>query len=98
MKPVRKTASSHTKFILNIDFCYVTWPMSFATVWNGLSAQRSLRTDLIHCCFSYTRSNSQRQLNEWRGFDTRHEKQDRQCTYNVTLRRVRVTIVAVVKQ
>ena len=26
MKPVGKTASSHTKFILNIDFCYVTWP------------------------------------------------------------------------
>jgi hypothetical protein len=25
-------------------------------------------------------------------------KQDRQCTYNVTLRRVRVTIVAVEKQ
>jgi hypothetical protein len=65
MKPAGKTASSHTKFILNIDFCYVTWPMSFATVWNGLTAQRSLRNALIHCCFSCTRVNSQRQLNEW---------------------------------
>jgi hypothetical protein len=27
-----------------------------------------------------------------------YSKQDRQCTYNVRLRRVRVTIVAVVKQ
>ena len=39
MKHVGKTASSHTKFILNIDFCYVMWAMSFATIWNGLSAQ-----------------------------------------------------------
>jgi len=27
-----------------------------------------------------------------------HKTQDRQCTYNVTLRRVRATIVAVAKQ
>ena len=92
MKPVGKTASSHTKFILNIDFCYVTWPMSFATVWNELSAQRSLRTDLIHCCFSCIRLNIQQLDGEGSTPDRKNK------TGSVRITRVRVTTVAVEKQ
>jgi hypothetical protein len=61
---------------------------------NGMIFEIATEHKICVCAFSTTFVwNTSHSKNNWAKYD----KQDRQCTYNVTLKRIRATIVAVEK-